>query len=83
MAETGGAEDDILSEMVEVISAQLQLGTQGRQFSSKVAQFFCRALVAGGHINALAAKTANQRRIADTDADDGDGLIFKAIYIFL
>ena len=75
------AEDHVLIETMQIVRPQLQPAAAFFQLVGQLSQ--CRALplVAGGHADALPQQQTQQRRIAHTDADDGNGLAFQRIQI--
>ena len=80
--QAGCAEDHVRVQAVQVVPAKVQSAATALQIIGLCAHLFPGALVAGGDGHALRQQPVDERRVADTDADNGHLLIFYGVYIF-
>ena len=81
--QTRCAEDNVLRQAVQIPLPQMERGSGGLQLIGQRTQLLPAASVAGGDGDTLGQQAAQQRRIADADADDRHGLMPQRGEIFL
>ena len=81
--QTRCAEDNVLRQAVQIPLPQMERGSGGLQLIGQRTQLLPAASVAGGDGDPLGQQAAQQRRIADADADDRHGLMAQRGEIFL
>ena len=81
--QAGGAEDDVLRQVFQVVLPQLEAAAVLLQFAAQGPQGLPGFLVTGGDLDAAVQQQPDQGLVADTDADDGHGLATQGRKIFL
>ena len=81
-AQTGGAEDHVRIQPLEVVLTQVQRTAPAFQLLRLLPHLLPRALVAGGDADPLRQQHIQQRRVADADTDDRHTLISNRVHIF-
>ena len=79
----GGAEDNVLRQVLQIVRSQAQPGTLGLQLVPDGPQGRPVLLVAGGDRHAPAQQQLDERPVGDADADDGHSLVLQRCQIFL
>ena len=70
--ETGGAENKIKIEILQIIFSEAKMSTEGKEFVRLVPHLFFCALVTGRHTATGSKQHGNQRLIAHPDANHTD-----------
>ena len=77
--DAGRAEDKVVVKAVQIMLSHLQLHAPLLQFGEQrlVLEFLSRRPVAGGNCHTVVGEQADEGRIGNADADNGNGFVFQ------
>ena len=80
---SGGSENEVKIELIEIVLAEAELCTELRKNFKLSIELPCCAFIAGCYIAACVKQPFYKRSVAHSDTDNAYALVLNAVYIFI